>query len=99
MPKKRSNTSAPTSKSNASSLKPADYEQLGRVVASVYETGYLTAGRSFKMSFLKGVAQGFGGIIGATIVVALLLWLLSLLDTVPFAGGIVDNIKETIDNR
>lgn len=80
-------------------MKAKDYESLGRIVASVYETGYLDAGRSYKMSFLKGMAQGLGGVVGATIVVALILWILSLLGTVPFVGDLAENVEETINRR
>lgn len=75
------------------------HEELGKAVVAVYETGYLDAGRSFKMSFLKGLAQGLGGIIGATILAAVLLWVLSFFDQVPILGRFVDNVQQTMDAR
>lgn len=77
--------------------KKVNYEQLGKMMESIYESGYVDRNKMYKMSFLKGMAGGFGGVIGATIVVAALLWILSLLHSVPFVNSIADNIKGTIE--
>jgi uncharacterized protein (DUF697 family) len=74
--------------------KAKQYEQLGKMVTEIYETGYLDRGRMLKTSFLKGVMTGFGGVVGATLVVAVVLWLLDTFDIVPFAN----DIKELIEN-
>ncbi len=79
--------------------KSPDYEQLGRAVAAVYETGYLDAGRSYKQSFIKGLFQGLGGAIGATLLVALLLWMLSLLGQIPFVNRVADQAHEAIESQ
>lgn len=63
-------------------------------MADVYESGYIDTKRMYKASFIKGVIAGFGGVIGATIVVALLLWILSFFDQIPFVGNIVDAIDQ-----
>lgn len=78
-------------------LTKKQYEELGRVVAAIYETGYLNQNQSFKMSFVKGVFQGFGGVIGATLVVALLIWALSFFDGIPLLGDFINNIQETVE--
>jgi hypothetical protein len=83
----------PSSKSKLSSKQ---YEDLGRIVASVYETGYLDSAKSYKMAFIKGMVQGFGGVIGATVVVALLLWILSIFGSVPFLGEIIDSFQDRV---
>ncbi len=71
-----------------------EHEQLGKMVAEIYESGYLDKHRMLKTSFLKGVVSGLGGVIGATVGVAILLWILSLFSVLPFA----DNLKEVIQN-
>ncbi len=76
--------------------KPLDYEQLGKMMETIYETGYANRKRVYKMSFLKGVAAGFGGVVGATIIVAILLWVLNLFDQVPLIGPFTDKIHDTV---
>lgn len=87
---------------NQASKKPEkltskQYENLGKIVASVYETGYLDAAKSYKMSFVKGLFQGLGGAIGATLLVALVIWLLSLFADIPVLGRFSDNIRSTVE--
>jgi uncharacterized membrane protein YfcA len=76
--------------------KPVDYEKLGKMLEAIYETGYSNRKKIYRMSFLKGVAAGFGGVIGATIIVAILLWVLSLFDQVPLIGPFTDKIHDTV---
>lgn len=77
---------------------PKEYEQLGKAVASIFETGYLDKKQAYKTSFIKGIFGGFGGVIGATVVVAILLWVLSLFGNVPLIGRFVDNVEHTVQN-
>lgn len=76
-----------------------DYEELGRRLENVYLTGYISRTEMLKISFLKGIATGFGGVVGATIVVALLLWVLSLFDSLPFIGPIFDAFESTVKDQ
>ena len=76
--------------------KSVDYEKLGRMLEAIYETGYANRKKIYKMSFLKGVAAGFGGVVGATIIVAILLWVLNLFDQVPLIGPFTDKIHDTV---
>jgi len=77
-------------------LNSADYERLGRAIEAIYETNYVNRLRMYKMSFVKGVVAGFGGVVGATIVVAILLWVLNLFDQVPLLGPLSDKIHDTV---
>lgn len=76
-----------------------DYEQLGRMIETIFQTEYLERKQMYKMSFLKGLVTGLGGVLGATIVVALLLWILSVFNHVPFVGPIFDNVQDTIKTQ
>lgn len=75
----------------------ADYEQLGKMMQNIYESGYIDKNTMYKMSFLKGIVAGLGGVVGATIVVALLLWTLSLFDSIPLIGPLSDKLQSTVD--
>lgn len=79
--------------------KSKDYENLGRMLTSIYETGYIDRNQSYKNSFIKGVLGGFGGVLGATIVVALLLWGLSFFNEVPLVGPFVNNVRHSIEQK
>ncbi len=74
-----------------------DYQELGKRLENIYLTGYIDKKEMLKMSFIKGVVTGFGGVVGATIVVALLLWFLSFFETVPLLGPFVQNINNTVN--
>lgn len=62
-----------------------------------FEMSHPKWGRVIKYSFIKGVATGFGVFLGGTIVIALLLWILSLLGHVPFLQEITDSARDTLD--
>jgi len=49
----------------------------------------------YKMNFLRGIFFGVGSVLGATIVIALLLWILSRLVDLP--GGVGDFIQYVVD--
>jgi hypothetical protein len=76
--------------------KNASYEDLGKMLTNLYEMGYTDRKQFYKMTFIKGVLSGVGGVIGATVVVALLLWVLSLFEYVPLLNRISDNVQETV---
>lgn len=77
----------------------ADPTDLGRMLVNIYESGYLDSNQAYKMSFIKGVLAGFGGVIGATIVIALVIWVLSLFSEVPLIGRFVESIEQTVNSQ
>lgn len=85
-------------------LKPAeqrqrDYENLGKQVMALYDHINPDRAGLYRTAFLKGIATGVGSVIGATLVIALLAWLLSVLGQVPFVDTIADNLRQTIESR
>lgn len=76
---------------------PKEYEQLGRAVSSIFETGYLDKKQAYKTSFIKGMFTGLGGAIGATVLVALLIWILSLFGNIPLIGRFTDKVQQTVE--
>jgi hypothetical protein len=61
-----------------------------------FEMSHPKWGQVIKFSFIKGLATGFGIFIGGTIVVALLLWILTLLGQVPFLNEISESTRDTL---
>ena len=49
------------------------------------------------ISFLKGLASGLGWIIGATILVSLLTYILSQIEFIPILGDMVSQLIEEIE--
>jgi hypothetical protein len=50
-------------------------------------------------NFLRGVVVGAGTVLGATVLIALLLWILSFFDTVPLIGPTVDHARQSIEEH
>lgn len=52
-------------------------------------------GQVYSTNFVRGLFFGFGSVLGGTVVIALVVWLLSLLVDLP--GGIGDFVKYIVD--
>lgn len=52
----------------------------------------------YKMNFVRGILFGAGSVIGGTVVIALIVWILSLLgNVIPPLGDFFDGISSTLD--
>jgi hypothetical protein len=69
--------------------------ELGHKLQNFYEMGYVSKKQAISFSFIKGLATGAGAFLGGTIVIALLIWLLGLFDTVPLVGHLVDVLRHS----
>lgn len=78
-------------------LSAKEYEKLGRSLSAIYDANYANKGRLLWMSFLKGISVGLGTVIGATIVVGAVLWILSLFDSVPFIDRVINSIDSSVE--
>jgi hypothetical protein len=85
-------------KKPAKPSKQQSYEQIGRMLENIYESGYIDRNKLYKTSFLKGMVTGLGGVIGATIVVGILLWVLSVLNYTPLRP-ITERIQDTVNTQ
>jgi hypothetical protein len=53
----------------------------------------------YKMNFIRGIFLGAGTVIGGTVVIALVVWLLSLLGhVIPPLGDFFDGISHTLES-
>jgi chromate transport protein ChrA len=85
----------------ASHLTPEEKQQLelGKKLQQFYNLGYINKKQTILFTFYKGLASGFGAIIGGTIIVALLIWLLSQFGQVPLIGHFTNSVKQTINTH
>jgi len=61
----------------------------------VYTTANQTdnkPGKAFYISLIKGIAFGFGSVLGATLIVAIFVYVLSKIQLVPVIGDFVKNL-------
>jgi hypothetical protein len=81
----------------------ADYEKLGKAVENILVKDHVNIVQNWKrfilVNFGRGLPIGLGSIIGATLIVALLLWILSLFGELPFVGDIFDSVRSTINKQ
>ena len=54
--------------------KAAQYELMGKQLADLYAAVDPKKGAFYRTAFIKGILTGVGGVIGATVVIAILLW-------------------------
>ncbi len=84
----------------AEKLDKADYEKLGKAVEAALVKNYIQLLRSTSSqiwsSFVRGIFTGLGTVIGATLVVALLLWILSFFGTFPVIGDFFRSLGDAL---
>lgn len=50
------------------------------------------------MNFVRGVVFGFGSVIGGTVMIALLLWILTFFNDIPFVGHFTQTVQSSIES-
>ena len=74
-----------------------DQEKLGRSIYMISDTA-IERKKLYKIAFLEGLFSGFGGVIGATILVGIVLFILSFLNKVPLLGRVTEAVKNSIES-
>jgi len=70
------------------------------MLVAIYETGYLDSTKLTNKAFLKGLVGGLGGVVWERpFLVALLLWLLSLLARYRLLATLFDQFRGTVNSR
>lgn len=67
------------------------------VLQELFNDLYRDRKRIYKVNFLRGVFFGFGSFLGATLLVAVLIWLLSLFVNIPVIGDYFHNAQQSIE--
>ena len=79
-----------------------EIKKLSEVIKSLNNNNIFKIYNSTKkilfISFLKGLASGLGWIIGATILVSLLTYILSQIEFIPILGDIVSQLIQEIES-
>lgn len=73
--------------------------ELGGKIKDFYEMTTLSKRKLLWISFLRGLGQGFGAVIGGTIVATLFLWVISQFNHVPLISPIAQSISEAVQNK
>ena len=73
-----------------------ELERLGRSLKNIFETDYISQWRVYKVNFVRGVFFGLGAALGGSLVIAIIIWILSLFSQVPLIGNFVDTIRESL---
>ena len=88
-------------KNNILEKKDHEINKLSEAIKSLNNNNIFKIYNSTKkilfISFLKGLASGLGWIIGATILVSLLTYILSQIEFIPILGEIVSQLIEEIE--
>lgn len=85
-----------SSKKKSSNKPQVDAAHLAELL---FKAEYISKKHLYFQNFVRGITFGAGSVLGATLVIAFVVWILSLFDTVPFIGPLVENAQQTIENR
>lgn len=78
-------------------LSPKEASDAAKALEALFASEYIDKKKLYIANFWRGIFFSVGTLIGATIVISLILWLLSLFQQVPLIGPAFDNIQNTIE--
>lgn len=76
-----------------------DSAEAVRALEYLFAAGYVDKKRLYFANFMRGIFFSLGSIVGATLIITLLLWLLSLIGNVPFLSEVARNVRDTIQAK
>ena len=65
----------------------------------LFDDYYRQRYKVYKMNFVRGIMFGFGSVIGGTLMIALLLWVLTLFNSIPFVGEFTEKVQHSIETN
>ena len=70
------------------------------LLEELFNDMHRTRGQVYKMNFFRGIFFGFGSVLGGTLLIAIVVWLLAQLGAlVPFLSDFIQQILDTLDSR
>lgn len=70
------------------------------VMQDLFDDMYDNRWQVYKVNFIRGLFFGLGSVLGATLLLALFVWLLAQLGTlVPFLSDFIQDILDALNNR
>ena len=69
------------------------------MLEELFNDYYIRRRDVYKMNFFRGIFFGLGSVLGGTVVVALIIWLLSLFVDFPLVGSLLQDVKNSIHTR
>lgn len=79
------------------SKKNKELEETAKAIQTIIESGYSSHHRVYKVNFIRGIFFGLGSALGATAILAVLIWIISLFSEVPLIGDFIDAINNTVN--
>jgi len=79
--------------------KEFDAKEAARALEVLLAAGYVDKKKLYIANFIRGIFFSLGSVLGATLVVALLLWVLSVFDTAPVIGHFIQSVQDSINAR
>lgn len=71
--------------------------EFAKQIEYMFEAAHPGWGRVVWLALVRGVVTGFGVVLGGTILVAIIIWVLGSLDSVPLLGDLAETTKSTIE--
>ena len=69
------------------------------LLEQLFNDHYKYRWRVYQMNFFRGIFFGFGSVLGATILVGLTLWILTLFTDLPLIGNFFEQSQSSLENR
>lgn len=76
-----------------------NHDDIAKALEIMFASDYIDKHKLYLNNFIRGMFFSAGGVIGATLVIAILIWILSLFDSVPLVGPLFENTRDTIQQN
>lgn len=69
------------------------------LLEELFNDHYRYKWRVYQVNFVRGIFFGLGSVIGASLIVGVVIWLLSLFTDLPVIGDFVEQSQSSIENQ